>query len=159
MSNVEYPVTHLLDEAAIRDATARFADVLIRADYESFGALWADNAEWVIGGTEDQPFEWRAQGVNDIVSLFRDLWKGNDYFIHFAVKGVIQIDGNETTSQVVCHKAARGPERYYRTNGVWTDRLRRSDNGWLFTSRTYRYLWIDVSPFSGDTFPMLAHGS
>jgi hypothetical protein len=24
----------------------------------------------------------------------------------------------------------------------------------VFTSRSYRYLWLDFSPFSGDTFPL-----
>jgi len=47
--------TRLLDEAAIRDATARFADAAISADYDGGRTLWADDAEWVIGGTEGQP--------------------------------------------------------------------------------------------------------
>jgi ketosteroid isomerase-like protein len=155
MPDNEALITRLLDEAAIRDATARFADVLIRADFDGFRALWADDAEseWVIGGPEGQPFERRAKGVDDIVTLFRELWKGNDTFVHFAVQGVIEINGDYATSQCVCHESARGPEsRYYRTHGVWSDRLRRSDDGWVFTSRRYRYLWLDLSPFAGDVF-------
>lgn len=153
MPNTEASLTRLLDEAAIRDATARFADILMRADYDGFRTLWADDAEWAIGGTEGQPFERRAKGVDDIVSLFRDLWKGNDSFVHFAVQGVIEVNGDDATAQCVCHEQARGPEgRYYRTHGVWSDRLRRSDKGWVFTSRIYRYLWLDFSPFSGDIF-------
>jgi ketosteroid isomerase-like protein len=156
MSDNEASITRLLDEAAIRDTTARFADILMRADYEGFHTLWADDAEWVIGGTEGQPFERRAKGVDDIVSLFRDLWKGNDSFIHFALQGMIEINGDNATAQCLCHESARGPEeRYYRTHGIWSDRLRRSDNGWVFTSRAYRYLWLDMSPFSGDTFSFL----
>ncbi len=153
MPNTEASLTRLLDEAAIRDATARFADILMRADYDGFRTLWADDAEWVIGGTEGQPFERRAKGVDDIVSLFRDLWKGNDSFVHFAVQGVIEVNGDDATARCVCHEQARGPEgRYYRTHGVWSDRLRRSDKGWVFTSRIYLYLWLDFSPFSGDIF-------
>lgn len=149
-------ITRLLDEAAIRDATARFADILMRADYDAFSTLWADDAEWVIGGPDGQPFERRAKGINDIVSLFRQLWEGNDSFVHFAVQGAIEINGDEATAQCSCHEQALGSEgRYYRTHGVWSDRLRRSDNGWVFRSRTYRYLWLDMSPFTGDTFPFL----
>lgn len=152
----EASITRLLDEAAIRDATARFADILIRADYDGFRTLWADDAEWVIGGTEGQPFERRAKGVDDIVSLFRNLWQGNDTFVHFAVQGVIEVNGDDATAQCVCHEQACGPERYYRTHGIWSDRLKRSDNGWVFTSRIYRYLWLDMSPFTGDTFSFLS---
>jgi hypothetical protein len=69
MSENQASLTRLLDEAAIRDATARFADTTIHADYDGFRTLWADDAEWVIGGTEGQPFERRAQGVDDIVAM------------------------------------------------------------------------------------------
>lgn len=148
--------SHLADEAAIRNTTARFGDILMRADYDAFSTLWAEDADWVIGGTDRQPFERRAHGVEDIVSLCRDLWTGNDYFVHFAVQGVVDIDGDEATARVVCHEAARGPERFYRTHGVWSDQLRRTDHGWVFTNRTYRYLWLDMSPFTGDTFPLLS---
>lgn len=148
-------LSRLLDEAAVRDVTARFADILMRPDYDSFRTVWSDDAEWSLGGTEGQPFERRAKGVDDIVSMFRSLWEGNDYFVHFAVQGLIEIDGDEATATCVCHEAARGPERYYRTHGVWSDRLRREADGWVFTSRSYRYLWLDTSPFSGDTFSYL----
>lgn len=109
------------------------------------------------GGYGDHhPFDRRAKGVNDIEALFRDLWKGNDSFVHFAIQGVIEINGDAAAAQCVCHEQARGPNgRYSRTHGVWSDRLRRSDNGWVFTSRTYRYLWLDTSPFSGDVFSFL----
>jgi ketosteroid isomerase-like protein len=147
-------LTRLLDEMAIRDATARFADSATHADYDAFRALWADDAEWVIGGTEGQPFERQAKGADDIVELFRTLRDEREYFVQFAVQGSIEINGDDATARCICHEAARGPgETYYRNNGVWFDRLRRSDNGWLFTKRTYQYLWLDLSPFAGDVFP------
>ena len=156
MTNIDnaVPTAHWVDEAAIRTATARFADTVMRADYDAFSTLWSEHADWVIGGTEAQPFERRAHGVDDIVSLFRDLWKGNDYFVHFAVPGLIDINGDQAAAHVVCHEAARGPERFYRTHGTWSDQLRRTDTGLVFTNRTYRYLWLDMSPFTGDTFPL-----
>lgn len=152
MPNTEASLTRLLDEAAIRDATARFADTIMRQDYAGFRTLWADDAEWAIG----KPFESRAKGVDDIVSMLRNLWKGNKYFIQFAVQGVIEINGDDATARCVCHEAASGPGgRYYRNHGVWFDRLRRANNGWVFTSRIYQYLWLDMSPFTGDTFSFL----
>lgn len=149
MPDTEASLTYLLDDAAIRDLTARFADTVTRADIEGFRALWADDAEWAIGA----PFEQRAHGVGNIVAMLQNLWKGNDYFVQLAGQGPIQINGDEATARCICQEAARGPNgRYYRNNGVWHDRLRRSGNGWVFTSRTYQYLWLDLSPFTGDTF-------
>jgi SnoaL-like domain len=144
----------LLDEAAIRDATARFADAATCADYNAFRLLWDDDSEWIIGGTEGQPFERRAMGKDDIVSMFRTLRDVRDYFVQFVVPGSIEINGDDATTRCLCYEAARGPgESYYRNTGVWSDHLRRSADGWVFASRTYQYLWLDLSPFSGDTFP------
>jgi len=50
-------LARLLDEESIRNATARFADAAIRAGYESFRSLWADDAEWTIG----EPLTWISQ--------------------------------------------------------------------------------------------------
>lgn len=149
MPDIEAAVTYLLDEAAIRDAIVRFADTATLADIDGFRALWADDGEWHIG----TPFEQHAQGVGDIVSMCQNLWKGNDYFVQFAVPGPIQVNGDEATARSMCHEAARGPNgRFYRNNGVWHDRLRRTGKGWVFTNRTYQYLWLDLAPFTGDTF-------
>lgn len=144
-------LSRLIDEAAIRDTTARFADAATNGDFDAFRAVWAEDSEWVIGSTDGQPFERRAEGVDDIVAMYRTLRAERDYFIQFAVQGTIDIRGDEATARCFCHEAARGPgDSHYRNNGIWTDRLRRSGDGWVFTSRTYQYLWLDFSPFSGD---------
>jgi hypothetical protein len=75
--------------------------------------LWADDADWVIGGTEGQPFERRAHGVDDIVDLFRDLRGEREYFVQFVTQGPIEINGDEATAHCVCHEAARGPGESY----------------------------------------------
>ncbi|MFD0482684.1 nuclear transport factor 2 family protein [Kineococcus sp. GCM10028916] len=144
-------LAHLLDQLAVRDTIARFADCATHADFDAFATLWAPDATWVIGGTEDQPFERRAEGAEDITALFRSLREERDYFIQFVTPGVVEVDGDVATARSLCHEAARGPgERYYRTNGVWTDTFRRAGERWVFTNRTYRYLWLDFSAFSGD---------
>ncbi|MDF8265587.1 nuclear transport factor 2 family protein [Luteipulveratus flavus] len=154
MTVTDSSIRRLLDEAAIRDVTARFADAAVHADYDAFRAVWAQDAEWVIGGTKSQPFERRASGLDEIVALYRTLREERDYFIQFAVQGPIRIDGDEATARTICHEAARGgSDSYYRNNGVWFDRLRRAGEGWVFASRTYQYLWLDLSAYSGDVFP------
>jgi hypothetical protein len=146
--------TRLEDEAAVRDAIVRFADVATLTDYDGFRALWADDADWVIGGTEGQPFERRAHGVDDIVALYRTLREERAYFVQFTIPGAVEINGDVATVRSMCHEAARGPDAFYRNNGVWHDELRRTGNGWVFAKRTYQYLWLDFAPFTGDVFPV-----
>jgi ketosteroid isomerase-like protein len=149
--STENAVARLVDEAAVRDTVLRFADVAVRGDFDAFRTLWSEDALWVIGGTDGQPFERRAEGADQIVALYRTLREERDYFIQFVIPGAVEIDGDTATARSMCHEAARGPgESYYRNNGVWTDTFRRTDNGWVFTNRTYEYLWLDFSPFTGD---------
>lgn len=149
MPDVNTSVQRLLDEAAVRDLTARFAEAVTLADAESFRTLWAEDGEWVVRS----PLDLRARGIDEIMSMLHNFWRGNDYFVQFAVPGPIQIEGDDASTRCFCHEAARGPNgRYYRNNGMWHDRLKRSGDGWVFTQRVYQFFWLDHSPFSGDTF-------
>ena len=139
-------LSRLVDEAGIRDATARFADTATRGDFDGFRRLWADDAVWTIA----KPFEAR---VEAIVQMLHGLWDQKDFFVQFAVQGPVVIDGDETATSCICHEAVRGPgETYLRNHGIFFDRLRRSDRGWVFTGRSYEYLWLDTSPFTGEAF-------
>ena len=151
MSDNEASITRLLDEAAIRDATARFADAATRGDFDVFRAMWAEDAEWSIGDRVHDV------GVDHIVSTFERLRDGREFFVQFAVQGPIEINGDYATTSCIVHEAARGPgETYYRNHCVVFDRLRRSASGWVFTNRSFRYLWLDTSPFTGDSFQLPA---
>lgn len=141
-----------IDEASIRNVIARFADSATRGDYDMFRSVWAADGEFVIGKA---PRMQSATGVNDVVAMLRRLRTGLDFFVMFALPGVIEIDGDEATTRTFCHESARGPdEKYYRNHCVAFDRLRRSGDDWVFTSRSFQYLWLDVSPFSGDGFAL-----
>lgn len=149
MLDTDTAIGRLLDEAAIRDVTAWFADTATRGDFEGFRRVWAEDAIWTIA----KPFEARADGVDAIVKMLHGLWDEKDFFVQFAVQGPIVIDGDVATARVTCHEAARGPgETYYRNHGVFYDRLRRDADGWVFTHRAYEYLWLDTSPFTVDVF-------
>jgi ketosteroid isomerase-like protein len=152
ITNNAAPLARLLDETAIRDTIARFADAATSGDSDGFRTLWADDAQWVIGSTEGQPFESRSKGIGEIVSHFRELRDDKEYFIQFAAPGSIDISGDDATVRCLCYEAGRGPGQYYRNTGIDTVRLRRSGDGWVFTSRSYQYLWLDFSAFSGDVF-------
>lgn len=141
-----------LDEAAIRNTIARFADSATRADYAMFRDVWADDGEYIVGKA---PHGQSVTGVDEVVAMLRRQRAVKDFFVQFAVPGVIEIDGDEATTRTFVHEAARGPgEVYYRNHSVAFDRLRRSGDDWVFTSRSFQYLWLDTSPYSGDGFPL-----
>ena len=144
-----------LDEASIRNVIARFADAATRSDFEMFRAVWADDGEFIIG---QAPHGQHSTGADDNVALLRKLFTGMEFFVQFAVPGVIEIEGDEATTRTFVHEAARGSGHYYRNHCIAFDRLRREGDGWVFTSRSFQYLWLDTSPFAGDGFPLFQPG-
>lgn len=156
MSDITTALSRLLDEADIRRVTAQFADAAMRADYDSFRSVWSEDAVWTIG----VPPKVHATGADDIVAMLRRLRNEKEFFVQFAVQGVINIDGDTATTQCICHEAARGPgESYYRNHCIAIDRLHRSAKGWVFTSRSFQYIWLDTSPFGGTSFPLAPLGT
>jgi SnoaL-like domain len=149
MLNDPTALSRLLDEAAIQRAIAHFADAATRADYDSFRALWSRDAKWTIG----DPPRVHASGIDGIVAMLRKLRAGKEFFVQFAFPGVIEIDGDQATVRGVGHESARAPENvYYRNHYMVFDRLHREGDRWLFTSRTFTYIWLDTSPFEGQGF-------
>ena len=149
MSMHQSKLSRLLDEAAIRNVTYRFADASARGDYSAFTELWSPDAVWTIG----KPLEAEAHGISDIVKMMHKLRDSKTFFVHYAMQGPIEIGPDEALSRCVCYEAALGPgETYYRTQGIYHDRLSRSTDGWIYTHRRWEYLWLDTSPFSGDAF-------
>ena len=106
MTDQQSRLDRLLDEAAIRDVIARFADAATRSDYAMFATVWAPDGEFIIG---EAPHSQRAAGVDDNVALLRKLRTGKDFFVQFALPGVIQIDDDQATTRTFVHESARGP--------------------------------------------------
>lgn len=150
--NMEARIARLLDENDIRSVTARFANAAMRADYDAFRAVWAEDAHWTIGN----PPRVFATGIDDIVAMLRKLRESKEFFVQFALQGSIEINGDEATSECLCHEAARGPDgsSYYRNHCVAFDQFKRTENGWVFTRRDFQYIWLDTSPFTGTGFPV-----
>lgn len=150
MTNNEEALIRLLDEADIRKTIARFGMAATTGDVSELRSLWTEDGVWTLGA----PSNHAAEGIDDIATMYTSLRTGNDYFMQFNTPGAIEIDGDTATVRCLCQEFASGPnERYYRTNGIWHDQLRRTEAGWKFTSRTFDYLWVDYSPYSGQTFP------
>lgn len=146
-----------MDEAAIRNAIARFADAATRADYDMFKSTWAENPEFIIGEGEKAH---EARGVDAITALFGKARSEKEFFVQFAIPGVIEIEGDTAITRTMIHESASGAGGiYYRNHAVAFDRLKRSGDDWKFTSRSFQYLWLDTTPFSGNGFPLFPDNS
>jgi ketosteroid isomerase-like protein len=147
--NEEAAIKRMLDETAIQRTTAQFADAATLGDYDSFRATWADDAVWTIG----DPPRVTAIGIEDIVAMLRKLREPKDFFVQFALPGIIEVKGDTATARGLGHEAARASgDVFYRNHYMVFDRLHRVSDNWVFTSRTFKYIWLDTGPFGGQSF-------
>ena len=154
MADRQTQLQRFVDEASIRNTIARFADSATRDDHAMFRTVWAEDGEFIIG---QAPRGHHAKGADESVALLAKLRTGKDFFVQFALPGVIDIDGDKATTRTFVHESARGPgETYYRNHCIAFDRLRRSGDGWVFRSRSFQYLWLDTGPFAGHAFPLFS---
>jgi hypothetical protein len=152
MTSPQTRLQQFMDEASIRNTIARFADSATRSDYAMFKTVWTDDGEFIIGNA---PHGQHSIGADENVALLRKLRTGTEFFVQFALPGVILIDGDEATTRTFVHEAARGPgEKYYRNHCIAFDKLQRSGDDWLFKSRSFQYIWLDTGPFAGSGFPL-----
>ena len=152
MLTVEQRLQRLEDEAAIRDLVARFADTTTREDYAGFAALWAPNATFAI----NKPFVNSATGTEAILAMLHKLRDGRDFFVQFVNSGVIELLENQATARWILHEAAKSPgEHYYTPYGIFFDELEKVDGQWLFTRRSFEYLFLNLGPFTGDAHELL----
>jgi hypothetical protein len=152
MNNQESRLQQFMDEATIRNTIARFADSATRCDLAMFRTVWAEDAEFIIGSA---PHGQYSKGIEENVALLRKLRTGKDFFVQFALPGVIEIQGDKATTRTFVHEAARGPgEKFYRNHCIAFDQLQRVGDDWVFTVRSFQYIWLDTGPFAGTGFPL-----
>jgi ketosteroid isomerase-like protein len=135
----------LHDEQTIRDLGHRFADACNRGDVDGFRALWDDDAVWVI----DDPMNVRAEGAEAIAATLAELGAMWDWFVQMPHAPVITVDGDRATSRwtVSEHAANSAERRSYFNYARYDDELARTPGGWRYTSRRYRYIYLDAVPF------------
>ena len=149
MTNNDESLARLINEADIRTAIARFGLAATLGDVHELRNLWTDDGVWTIG----EPANHTATGIDDIATMYAGLRAGNDYFTQFTTPGANELNGDTATVRSLCQEFASGPnERFYRTIGIWNDQLRHTPDGWKFSNRTWQYLWLDYSPYPGQTF-------
>jgi len=148
MPGLENAVSRLIDEAAVRDAVAGFAEAASFKQYDAFRTLWADDGVWTIGA----PYEARVEGPEAIVGLLQKLRDPKEFFLQYANPGAIIVDGDTAHTRCIVHEEGRGSDAGFRCHSVTDDVLRRAGDRWVFVSRAFQYIWLDTNHFPGDAF-------
>jgi hypothetical protein len=145
----------LQDEQEIRDLGHRFADACNQGDILAFTDLWDTDGLWVI----EEPINVRAEGAEAIVATLVELIPDWDFFVQMPHAPVLRLDGDRATSTwtVSEHAGHVAGERGYFNYGRYDDALVRTAHGWRYSSRHYRYVYLDHTPIPAGTIPARHH--
>lgn len=152
MKSMEERIQRLEDEAAIRNLAARFADAATRNDLEGNRQLWKQDGVFTISA----PVAGTANGVDKIIEFIHGLRDNKDFFVQFIHSGVLEIDGDHAHARWLVREVAKGSGQFYSNFALFLDEMERIDGQWLFASRTYQYVYLDFSAFSGDAIALPA---
>jgi ketosteroid isomerase-like protein len=141
--------TKIEDETSIQKLTASFADAVNRRDLELFKSLWNDRGVWEI----EPPLTMEVTGVDEIAAAFTRLLNNWEFFIQIVHQGSIELNGDRATARWYMNEIGRDTDgKGFQNYGAYLDELIRQDNQWLFTRRTYRFIYIDRPSFPGQSF-------
>ena len=119
------------DRLLIRELIDTYGDAVARRDPEAWAATWAPNAVWRFGGRE-------LQGRDTIVSAWRGAMGQYAAIAFMAFPGAIavEVDRARLRTHTLEHLVpVDGPKRIQA--GIYEDELVRSDDRWVFASRTF----------------------
>jgi ketosteroid isomerase-like protein len=138
------------DRLAIRELIELYSDAVTRRDWETVGAVFAEDAIWSIAPPTDIALKGRAAiatGVGEMVEAF-------EVFVQMTHSIVIELDGDRAAARTIVNGFGRlrDGSRGAFALGTYIDRLVRAGDGWLFQSRRFEPLFIDNTAPAGTAY-------
>jgi uncharacterized protein (TIGR02246 family) len=136
------------DELAIRQLTAAYADAVNRRDLETFAALWASDARWLVPGLAD------TVGGEAAAEQLRRLTEPMELMLQLLEGGQVWVDGDTARARWYIVELGRTNEgRGVYFAGVYQDRLVRTADGWRFAERHFEFLYRGFADLPGKVYP------
>ena len=123
------------DRLAIRELLETYADAVTRCDAVSWGATWAQDAEWSL---PDYPEIGTTKGREAIVGMWVEAMKAYPGIMFEAWPGSIEVDGTSAVMRSYTSEVYDQNGVTMRDRGVYEDTCVKLDGKWHFKSRSFR---------------------
>ena len=133
-------------EFAVRQLHARYVDALWRKDPESFGELFADDAEWKISGMH-------LRGRTEIRETFAKYMRHIERtFMMFGTPMIEFVDGVLASRTYVTENNKFASGQTASTIGVYYERFSEEGNRWRFKWRHWNLYYIGPPDFTAPLY-------
>ena len=130
------------DRLAIRELHETYGDGVVRFDAETWGSVWADDADWDFMGME-------LKGREAIVELWLGAMSNFDAVSFQCVPASIEVDGDKATSRCQTQEVLKGKDGTTRMlGGLYTDELEKRAGAWVYTKRAFQVI-AEYNPVEG----------
>ncbi len=122
------------DRLAIRELHETYGDGVVRFDKETWGSVWADDADWDFMGME-------LKGRDAIVDVWLGAMANFDAVSFQCIPASIEVDGDKATSRCQTQEVLKGKDGSTRMlGGLYTDELEKRDGQWVYTKRAFQVI-------------------
>ena len=122
------------DRLAIRELHETYGDGVVRFDAETWGSVWAEDADWDFMGLE-------LKGREAIVQTWLGAMANFDAVSFQCVPAAIEVDGDKATSRCQTQEVLKGKDGSTRMlGGLYTDELEKRDGRWVYTKRAFQII-------------------
>ena len=141
-------VEEWIDVLSIREVISRYTSLVNRDAWDEFDALWAPDAEWVLG----PPLNTTLRGAPAVRESLLSSLDGNDFFLQMTHDSDVTLHGEGRASATTAiHAMARRPGHHeVRSYGIYYDDFVKIDDSWKFAKRRMVPIYMDPSPLPGQ---------
>ncbi|MGB7372097.1 nuclear transport factor 2 family protein [Erythrobacter sp.] len=119
------------DRLAIRELHETYGDGVVRFDKDTWGSVWADDAEWDFMGME-------LRGREAIVETWLGAMSNFDAVSFSCVPASIEVDGERAKSLCQTQEVLKGKNGSTRMiGGLYTDELEKRGGRWVYIKRAF----------------------
>ena len=129
----------------IRQLVERYADAVNRVDPKDWGATWAPDGVWDLGGRE-------VAGRDAIVGFWSQIMPGFPFVVQIVHSGVADlVDASHATGRWYLSEYMHRPDGVKNHGiGCYRDSYVKIDGKWLFERRRYDLLYNGPPDLSGQ---------
>jgi ketosteroid isomerase-like protein len=131
------------DRLALRELLETYADAVTRCDADSWGATWAQDAQWSL---PDYPEIGTTHGRDAIVAMWVEAMKHYPGIMFEAWPASIEVHGDAAKMRSYTAEVYDWPDGVHRDRGLYEDECVKLDGRWLFKSRTFRNIHRQIAP-------------